>query len=149
MKTFNIIVTLALFFLYGCKKNEVIESNIQSNTKTEMPFNGNWERQFEAGPGNLHTANYFIFQDSIRYTLSGSVGNANYVISRDTFLLENNRFIGHTLVNKYYLLFINSTSNDSISIYKQEVSTITEGLSITIPSDTTTRNHGWNTFKKK
>ncbi len=52
---------------------------------------------FEAGIGSgfWHTVSFSVYQDSIRYTLNGPVGTANYIIFRDTFTLENNRYIGH------------------------------------------------------
>ncbi len=143
-----IVLLLGFIILTGCKKDDIIEPIPQPIIKVEIPFTGIWERQFEAGPGNLHTVNYFIYQDSIRYTLSGPVGNANYLMQRDTFLIESNRFIGHTNSNQYYLIFTKNVSTDSITIYKQEINDLAEGLSIDEPSDTTTQNHGWNTFHK-
>lgn len=147
----NKLITVSLLgfiILTGCKKDDIIEPIPQPTIKTTIPFTGTWERQFEAGPGNLHTANYFIYQDSIRYTLAGSIGNADYLMQRDTFLLENHRFIGHTNSNQYYLMFAKNLTNDSITIYKQEINSLNEGLNINIPSDTTTQNHGWGTYHK-
>jgi hypothetical protein len=67
---------------------------------------------------------------------------------RDTFLLDENRFIGHTIQNQYYLIFVKDITPDSITIYKQTISDIQTGMNITIPSPTTNQNYGWNKFGK-
>lgn len=147
------LILLAIGFTIvstGCKKeNEDIVSQPKTDAKSTIPFTGVWDRKFEAGPGNLHTATYFIYQDSIRYTLTGPVGTADYVLKRDTFIPQYNRFIGHTSSNQYYVLLTKNITTDSITIYKQTIDDLEDGLSIKIPSDTTTQNHGWNAFKKK
>ncbi|MGI9525509.1 MAG: hypothetical protein ACR2MS_00200 [Weeksellaceae bacterium] len=144
----NLVSTylLSIIVLTGCNHDDSIEPSPEPIIKAEIPFTGTWERQFEAGPGNLYTVNYYIYQDSIRYKLGGPIGNADYLMQRDTFLIENNRFIGHTNADKYYLMFTKNVSNNAITIYKQEIGDLIEGLSIDMPSDTTTQNHGWNTF---
>lgn len=150
MRTLLLAVVVTLF-ITACEKEDTTETSDPQDQDIQLeaiPFTGNWQRQFEAGPGNLHTVNYAIYQDSIHYTLSGNIGNADYVMQRDTFLLDNNRFIGHTNSNQYYLLFVKHVSNDSIALYKQEVADVPDGMSITVPSDTTTANHGWNTYYK-
>ena len=149
MKKIILISTASFFFFISCKKEEkVIEPKV-TTTKAEIPFTGNWSRQFQAGPGNLQTAKYLIYQDSIRYILTGAIGQSNYVLMRDKFILEDNRFIGHNInTNSYYLIFVKNVTNDSISLYKQIITTVSEGLNVSVPSDTTTQNYGWNTFKK-
>tara|TARA_B100000809_G_scaffold262125_1_gene312401 strand:+ start:200 stop:649 length:450 start_codon:yes stop_codon:yes gene_type:complete len=140
---------LGFIILTGCKKDDTIEPTPSSpQLKTEIPYAGIWERQFEAGIGNLHTVNYYIYQDSTRYVLTGAIGNANYLMQRDTFLLDDNRFIGHTNSGQYYLMFVKNVSNDSITLYKQEINDLEEGMSINMPNDTTTQNHGWSTYHK-
>lgn len=138
---------IALTFL-SCKKEESAQPTQQIQAKTVIPFTGKWIRQFEAGPGNLHDVTYNIYQDSIRYTLTGPVGNADYVLIRDTFLLADNRFIGHTPTNQFYLLFVKTVGTDSVTIYKQDVLTIQEGMGIAVPHDSTTAYHGWQTYHK-
>jgi len=151
MKAVFIFLAALFIGLMGCKKKEEVESTpeTEATTKTTIPFTGIWERKFETRPGNFQTAKYAVYQDSIGYTLSGAVGNADYVMLRDTFLLEKNRFIGHTSTNQSYLIFVKNISNDSITLYKEEVANITAGLNANFPSDTTTQNHGWNTYGKK
>lgn len=140
------LIPIFLFFLSCDKEEEII---VIEEEKVSIPFEGIWTRQFEAGPGNLHDVKYSIYQDSIRYLLSGPIGNANYLMHRDTFLLEDNRYIGHTPESKYYLIFVKNISSDSITIYKQTLESIEEGLTTEIPPANTTANHGWNTFKKQ
>jgi len=118
--------------------------------KEKIPFEGVWSRQFEAGIGSgfWHTVSFSVYQDSIRYTLNGPVGNANYIMLRDTFVLENNRYIGHTPTNIYYLIFTKEITIDSIKIYKEIIPSFEKGMSIVVPHDTTTANHGWSYYSK-
>lgn len=143
---FGLVATLIIF---SCKKEAVEPIKVPQASRAEIPYTGVWKRQFEAGPGNLHTVNYFVYKDSIRYTLSGPVGNANYVMHRDTFLTKDNRFIGHTPDDVYYLIFFKNLSTDSITLYKQTVTTVSEGLDVKVPVATTTQNHGWNNYAKQ
>lgn len=140
------ILAVVLVFI-SCNNDD--NTPIEKKSRDQITFTGTWERQFEPVPGNTHTADYFIYQDSIRYTLTGNVGNANYVMKRDTFLMKNNRFIGHTNENKYYLIFVKNITDNSLMLYKQEVESINEGLSIDVPADDTTENHSWNTYQKQ
>ncbi len=138
-----IILTLLWAVTIGCSEEEVTPVD-----DTPISFTGNWSRQFEAGEGNWHTVTYSIYQDSIRYKLSGLIGNANYVLHRDRFQAEDNRFIGHTSANQYYLIFAKNITTDSIAIYKQQINSIDEGLTIAVPNANSTENHGWNTYHK-
>lgn len=140
------ILATALVFV-SCNNDD--DTPTEQNSRDEITFTGTWERQFEPVPGSTHTADYFIYQDSIRYTLTGNLGNADYVMKRDTFLMENNRFVGHTDENQYYLIFVKNLTDDSLTLYKQEVENIEEGLSIGVPADDTTENHGWNSYQKQ
>jgi hypothetical protein len=117
--------------------------------KENIPFEGVWARQFEAGPGNLHDVKYAVYQDSIRYRLTGPIGNADYVMLRDTFLPEDNRYVGHTPDYQYYLLFAKGISVESVTIYKQKVESMEEGLTTPVPDANTTANHGWSTYNKE
>ena len=148
MKSKIMLMLTATLIFSSCSKDDGPIPEPQTQ-RDEIPFTGTWQRQFEAGPGNLHTVDYLIYQDSIRYTLAGPVGQADYIMQRDTFLLENNRYIGHTNANQHYLIFVKNENNDSIALYKQEVVDIAEGMTIEVPADTTTANHGWNTYYKQ
>ncbi|MCT4582720.1 MAG: hypothetical protein N4A35_14995 [Flavobacteriales bacterium] len=136
--------------LLSCKKEEAPEENdpIVDVEKIEIPFEGKWKRTFEAGPGNTQTVVYSIYQDSIRYTLTGPVANSNYNMIRDTFLLEDNRYIGHTTDNVYYLIFAKNVVDDSISLYKEIIPNFSAGMSTDVPHDSTTQNHGWAVYYK-
>ncbi len=138
-----------ILFSTSCKKEEIKPVVGPQTQRDEISFTGTWQRQFEAGSGNLHTVDYLIYQDSIRYTLAGPVGQANYLMQRDTFLLENNRFIGHTSSNQHYFIFVKYENTDSITLYKQEVADVTKGMTIDVPDDTTTANHGWGAYYKQ
>lgn len=148
-KIYLVCLSLSLI-AFSCEKDE-LDPSVPGDTiiQTEIPFSGVWHRQFEAGPGNDHDVYYRIYQDSIRYTLTGPVGNADYVLLRDTFLLENNRFIGHTPNDEYYLIFVKEHNSDSLTLYKEAVQSVTDGMYVAVPNDTTTQNHGWNTYFKQ
>ncbi len=148
MTALRVSLVAAILVWVACSKEDDSPLQPLQNQREEIPYTGTWQRQFEAGPGNVHTAGYWIYQDSIRYTLTGPVGNADYAMKRDTFLSENNRFIGHTTANQYYLIFVKNVTNDSLSLYKQTVSNVAEGMTIAVPDDATTANHGWNTYHK-
>lgn len=146
MKNIFVLTLSGLLFLAACKKEDPMPS---PTPKATIPFTGIWERSFQAGPGNMQTVTYSVYQDSIRYVLDGPIGQANYVLHRDTFLLEDNRFIGHTNANLYYLIFVKSITADSIHLYKELVTSVNNGMTVDIPSDTTTQNHGWGTYSRK
>jgi hypothetical protein len=147
MKNLIVLISIGLITISSCKKDEI--QSPSPIPKASIPFTGIWERSFNAGPGNPHIATYSIYQDSIRYVLDGSIGQANYVLQRDTFILNENRFIGHTDANLYYLIFVKNITSDSLSLYKQLVTSVNNGMHMNIPSDTTTQNHGWSTYYKK
>ncbi len=147
MNKISLLLISTLLTVYSCRKSE--KTQIDTQPKIQVVFVGTWERQFEAGPGNPHTSTYRVYNDSIRYTLQGNLGNADYVMIKDTFLLDDNRFIGHTATDKYYLIFVKNLNPDSLTLYKQEVQNVSEGMSIEVPSDTTTSNHGWGIYYKK
>jgi len=146
MKNIFALSLLGLVVFTACKKEK---TELIPTPKASIPFTGIWERSFQAGPGNTQTVTYSIYQDSIKYVLDGPIGQANYVLHRDTFLLEDNRFIGHTNANSYYLIFVKNITADSIHLYKELVTSVSNGMAIDIPNDTTTQNHGWGTYSKK
>lgn len=158
MKQFLIILTAifsmcAIAGLTSCSsEEETVTPDAQNDPiieAAEIPFTGNWTRQFEAGPGNLHTVQYAVYQDSIRYTISGPIGNADYVMIRDTFLMDDFRYVGHTPEAKHYLVLVKNVSDSSMTLYKQEVMDMEEALGIPVPASNTTANHGWNTYQKQ
>ena len=132
-----------LSLLTNCNRDEQ-----DTPSAATISFTGQWTRQFSVA-GLLHNVSYTIHQDSIRYKLSGGIGNANYLILKDTFLLKDQRYIGHTPDGQHYLIFVKNHNADSLILYKQKVSTISEGLKLGIPPDHTTANHGWNVFYKQ
>lgn len=140
---------LTILVFTSCHRNNDNDGPVTPPTNgVEIPFQGKWQRQFEAGPGNPHTVSYLIENDKIRYVLTGVIGNADYTMVRDTFLMENNRFIGHTSDNHYYVLFTKDVSDNHITVYKKEVENVTEGLNEPLPAPDNTENHGWNVFEK-
>lgn len=141
----NKIILLLVIISFACSNDDGIINNSKVDN---IPFTGTWKREFSAGEGNNHEVFYHIYQDSIRYILNGPVGNANYVMKRDTFLLKNNRYIGHTSNNQHFLIFVKEHKGDSISIYKKKVKSISEGLAESIPATDDTSNHGWNIYFK-
>ena len=145
MKISAAIVSLPLFFgIAACKSSANSE-----NEKVSIPFTGQWERKFNTGPDNVQHVVYSVFDDSIRYTMTGLI-QSDYLLKRDTFILSDNRFIGHDSDDRYFLIFVKEFG-DSLSLYKQEVEDSRAGLSVEFPSDSVEQAHfgGWNTFHKK
>lgn len=114
-----------------------------------IPFLGTWTREFEVGPGNMHVATYVVESDRIHYTLTGNVGNADYVMLRDRFSGTDNRFVGHTKDGELYVLFAREISDRNVTIYKKRVDGLTAALELAVPPADTTENHGWNAYEKR
>ena len=148
MKYFRLLIAIGLFLWIGCaREDEQLE--LPGSTPVEIDFTGTWSRQFEAGPGKVHTATYFVYQDSIRYTLTGPVGQADYVMIRDAYSAADHRFVGHRPDGQHYLVLVKAISEESITLYKQTVADLEEGLARGVPPDNTNQNHGWNTYQKQ
>ncbi|MEM8928499.1 MAG: hypothetical protein AAGC45_09860 [Bacteroidota bacterium] len=140
------LILIGTFLTVSCSNEEDSEPIMGLDP---ISFEGTWNRQFEAGPGNWHNVSYKVYQDSIRYTLSGSVGQANYVLLRDTFMLQDQRYIGHTPQGTHYLIFVKDATDQSITLYKQPIENISEGMTLAVPPADTQENHGWNTYEKQ
>ncbi|MEE9361007.1 MAG: hypothetical protein V3U92_00245 [Cellulophaga sp.] len=140
-----IVITFILIgVLFSCAKDDS-----SPDLEEQISFTGVWKRQFEAGLGNLHDVSYKIYQDSIRYKISGSIGNADYVILKKEFTARNDRFIGFNPDNKFhYVLFFKEISDKNITIYKKEVFSFEKAQLVKFPASDNTENHGWNTFGK-
>ena len=145
MKNIYLFILLSIITVSSCK-DEGITNDIASQNKAVIPFTGYWQRSFTAGPGNIQTASYFIYQDSIHYTLTGPIAQEDYVIIKDSYIEEDNRFIGHTESFQYYLIFVKNENADSITLYKQSIIDANAGLGISVPNDSTTQNYGWNVY---
>ncbi|MEL7120274.1 MAG: hypothetical protein AAFO07_12560 [Bacteroidota bacterium] len=145
MKYFLLITTLFSFCFLDETGNEL------SNTFefTEIPFTGTWTRTFEIAPRIKNTAEYTINEESIRYTLDGMISDTDYTILKDVYQAEDKRFIGHTKSEQYYLIFFKEVTDNSITIYKQKVANVEEGMKVAIPAADTKANYGWNTYEKK
>jgi hypothetical protein len=139
MKRFITLLSLSLVLIIACKKEELENIVI---TPGEIPFTGKWTRTFEASPGGMHTESYAVYQDSLSYQIASSFVNSNYVIIKDTFLLTDNRFIGHTPENTLYILFVKEETDSTISVYKQEVASVAERITVEFPVANTTANYG-------
>lgn len=135
----------------GCARQaaEPIATRQLNADGDEITFVGTWSRAFEPAPGSPHTATYIIEPDSIRYMLEGDVGNADYVMLRDAFVGNDNRYVGHTDDGLYYVLFVRDADDAGITLYKQEVDSLSDGLNLDIPPKDTTENHGWNRYASK
>lgn len=111
-------------------------------------FAGTWSRDFEPLPGLPHTATYTITEESIHYALSGSVGTAEYEISRDEYIPDEMRFVGHTDKGDFYVIFVKDVRDHELTLYKKEVESVQEGLDTEYPALDDTRNHGWNVYTR-
>lgn len=143
MKGYGIYMVMVILSLMACSKEEDLSEN-----KAKIPFDGHWQRMFEAGAGNPHIVDYIIYQDSIHYSIAGTFGNASYTMVRDTFIVDDNRFIGHTNEGEIYLVFVKDATDQEITLYKEKLENMDDGLNSDVPPSNTTANHGWNTYLK-
>lgn len=145
-------IALLSAFLTTCgpPSETVVDSvePLEDGTEDPIPFLGTWTREFDVGPGNTHIATYVVASDRIHYTLTGDLGNADYVMIRHGFSGTDNRFVGHTKDGKYYVLFAREISDRNVTIYKQKVDGLTAALGLAMPPIDTTENHGWNSYEK-
>ncbi|PIE50287.1 MAG: hypothetical protein CSA38_03555 [Flavobacteriales bacterium] len=141
-----------LFMVSSCREESpVVKKADDTDFGTgEIFFAGKWARDFDAG-GQQQTAEYYIYQDSIKYNLFGAVIDLNYVIEKDTFLMEKKQFVGHSYDGtKYFSLFFKNITDDSLTIYKKiDFQNLEEAMEMEIPAPDDTENHGWNTFYKQ
>lgn len=114
-----------------------------------IPFLGTWTHEFDVPPGLPHLATYVVTPDRIHYTLAGSVGNADYAMTRDAFSASDNRFVGHTKDGEFYVLFAREVSDRNMTVYKQKVDSVTAAMELAVPPADTTESHGWNTYEKR
>ncbi len=146
MRKLILILAMVAFFLIGCKKEKIIENEPEEEiVQDEIPFTGSWSREFMVADF-VQTVTYSIYEDSVRYTMTGDFAQTDYLIIRDVFQLENNRFIGHTDLGEYYTMFV-KPSADSIVIYKQTVADVAEGMALEVPNEDTEVSYGWNIYK--
>ena len=130
----------------GCDRDEDTSqtqggpSTDSANATAAIPFEGQWAREFEAGPGNLHTVLHATGQDSMRYPLGGPSGPADYAMLRDNSVRENNRYPGHTPNGLRYLAFAREHAGDSISFCNLPVDNLEEGMTVAAPPASTTVN---------
>lgn len=128
-----------------------VDASAGGSTSAEVdsiPFVGTWSRTFSVGTAEQH-ATYTVTDDSIRYTLAGAIGNADYVMQRDAFVADERRFVGHTDDGLYYVVFVRDVSEEAITLYKAEVVSVGEGLGYEEPPEDTQENHGWNVYSRE
>ena len=146
-------IALLSAFLATCgPPSETVVDSVEppgDGAEDPIPFLGTWTREFEVGPGNIHVATYVVESDRIHYTLTGNVGNADYVMVRDGFSGTDNRFVGHTKDGELYVLFAREISDRNVTIYKKRVDGLTAALELAVPPDDTIENHGWNAYEKR
>lgn len=146
MKKLHIILFSAILFLSYCTKPQDNQNN--SNNNTFEDYTGTWSRNFEV-TGTTQTASYIISKDAIEYKLSGGIFSTNYTIQKDSYNTTKRQWVGHTTEGKYYVLFFKEIKDNKLSLYKKTVTNQSEGENSTIPTDTDTDNHGWNTYDKQ
>lgn len=146
MKRVLIIALIAIGFIISCKKEEII---IDNPSKDIPNFVGTWSRTYPI-LGNNFVATYSIDTSKIIYSNQGDgPGNSEYSITFDSFKESDNRWIGHTTENQYYLIFFKDISESNITIYKQKVNNPNDAQTIEIPSEDNQENYGWNTYDRQ
>lgn len=146
MKNIPLLLLIIITAFSSCKKEEIPLINPDLDTPN---FIGNWERKYDI-LGSEFTASYFIDSTQIIYKNEGNgPGNAEYTIQFDSYNEDENRWIGHTEENKYYLIFFKNITSTNITLYKQKVNDPNEAQEIDIPADDNNQNYGWNTYQKQ
>ena len=70
----------------------------------------------------------------------------NYTIMKDTFVVEDNRWVG-ILNDQSYVIFAKNITTDSITLLKQKAKNRQEALTMPFPSDSaTSRFTTWNVY---
>lgn len=159
------IGVLLIIFMISCQENvkrpsTVIQSrkdpssevekivNEKNSSDKESTIKGIWKRELEMLPGKTAKVSYHIENEKVTYSLDGPFAHVTYSIEKDTLLLEQNRFIGHTPTGKYYVLEFKVQSSSSISIIKQEVNDLKSGLDLVISDKVANSQFGWNLYTK-
>lgn len=124
---------------------------VSCSNRNEIPSDliGGWKRDFYPVPDKHHVVKYTFYKDSVHYDLMGDVVNTNYTLIKDSFISEENRFIGHDRKGDFYVVFVENQT-DSILLFKEKVISLEEGLKFKKPAPDFKENHsqGWNRYSK-
>jgi len=146
MKNFVFVIMILFIGITACDNSN--KSKKTSKNDSEISFIGTWTRSFEMGKDSLQFVYYRIWEDSIHYEMKGPL-NLNYTIQKDTFLANENRWVGN-LEGNPYVIFLKNISTDSITLFKENVKTQEEALKMPIPADTAkSRFSTWDVFYLK
>lgn len=145
-KHFLLVVLILVIGITACENSVKTKSTLE--TDKEIPFEGTWTRSFELGKDSLQFVYYRIWEDSIHYEMKGPL-NLNYMIQKDTFLAKENRWVGN-LEGNPYVIFLKNITADSITLFKENVKTKEEALTMSFPADTAkSRFSTWDVFYLK
>ncbi len=101
--------------MYNTEKTSDTENTtIETTESIALPHEGSWARNFEIGKDSTQYVYYTIWEDSIKYEMSGIMA-MNYTIKMDTFVVADNRWIGTLIINP--LLFLQKILPPILSHY--------------------------------
>lgn len=156
-KQLFLAIAVSMLSLAACTNSASEETNQKKNTSNNSytndaipaKFLGKWERTFFPVPGKPHKVSYIITPDSMFYSVSGEMVNANYTLEKDVFDAANNKFIGHNKAGNYFVAFFKQ-AGDSISIFKEPIASKEKGIAFEPPAANYKANHnqGWNLYGK-
>ncbi len=145
-KRYLFILLISIIGFTACDNSKKLKTTLESSN--EIPFQGTWSRSFELRKDSLQFVYYRVWEDSIHYEMEGPL-SLNYTIHKDTFLTKENRWIGN-LEGNPYVIFLKNISSDSITLFKENVETKEEALTMPFPSDTAkSRFSTWDVFYLK
>lgn len=149
-----IIIGLMCSISVSCTETEK-EIQVTENNETnavvvetvDIPFKGTWSRAFSMGEGMDQEVSYSISDTEIVYAMKGSMP-MEYSLVMDSFIAEDNRWIGNK-GNDTYVIFVKNITSDSITLFKQKIDTKDAALNMVFPSDTTrSKFTSWNVYHK-
>lgn len=146
MKKSLVFILISILGVTACNNSKKAEPIFKTNNT--IPFIGNWGRSFELGVDSTQLVFYRVWEDSIQYEMKGPL-NLNYTLKKDTFIANDNRWLGNLHGNPY-VIFVKNVTSDSIAIFKKEVKNKEEALTMLFPSDTAmSRFSPWNVYYLK
>lgn len=130
-----------IIILIGCCKEE------QKKESNQIPFLGTWERSFSMGEATANIT-YTITEENINYGVKGPM-DMSYTIKKDTFIANDNKWIG-TSEGDQYVIFTKNITNKEITLLKLKAKNKQEALQMPFPSDSTrSKFSSWNSYQKK
>jgi len=138
MKKQLFILTIISLIIMSCSnKKETISD----------PYLGAWSRSFDLLDSKAEVI-YTFYNDKVQYEMQGGM-SLKYIIKKDTFLINENKWIGNK-DGETYVIFLKDKTDKEFTLLKLKTKDLTSALKMPFPADTAKSNFSsWNTFIKK